>query len=60
MATWTWSARALELTWQGTHITDQLADLVTQIAVINAFNRRNVITQQPAGDYEAGMLTKFH
>ncbi|EST30908.1 hypothetical protein M878_17380 [Streptomyces roseochromogenus subsp. oscitans DS 12.976] len=39
---------------------DQLADLVTQIAVINAFNRGNVITQQPAGDYEAGMAAKFH
>ena len=33
---------------------DQLADLVTQIAVINAFNRGNVITQQPAGGYRAG------
>jgi AhpD family alkylhydroperoxidase len=39
---------------------DQLADLVAQIAVINAFNRGNVITQQPAGDYEAGMAAKFH
>ncbi|MEV6112385.1 carboxymuconolactone decarboxylase family protein [Streptomyces sp. NPDC052109] len=39
---------------------EQLADLVTQIAVINAFNRGNVITQQPAGDYEAGMAAKFH
>ncbi|MEV5876856.1 carboxymuconolactone decarboxylase family protein [Streptomyces sp. NPDC052101] len=39
---------------------EQLADLVTQIAVINAFNRGNVITQQPAGDYEAGMVAKFH
>ncbi|MFJ4691017.1 carboxymuconolactone decarboxylase family protein [Streptomyces sp. NPDC088766] len=33
---------------------DQLADLVTQIALINAFNRGNVITQQPAGDYVVG------
>ncbi|MFD5266594.1 carboxymuconolactone decarboxylase family protein [Streptomyces sp. NPDC058335] len=33
---------------------DQLAVLVTQIALINAFNRGNVITQQPAGDYEVG------
>ncbi|MEV7615005.1 carboxymuconolactone decarboxylase family protein [Streptomyces sp. NPDC089799] len=33
---------------------DQLAALVTQIAVINAFNRGNVIVQQPAGDYEPG------
>ncbi|AOR32653.1 alkylhydroperoxidase [Streptomyces fodineus] len=39
---------------------DQLADLVIQIAVINAFNRGNVIVQQPAGDYEAGMLAKLH
>jgi AhpD family alkylhydroperoxidase len=36
---------------------DQLAALVTQIAVINAFNRGNVITQQPAGDYQVG---QFH
>ncbi|ANP49879.1 AhpD family alkylhydroperoxidase [Streptomyces griseochromogenes] len=34
----------------------QLADLVTQIAVINAFNRGNVITQQPAGEYQAGQV----
>ncbi|MCF4139416.1 carboxymuconolactone decarboxylase family protein [Streptomyces sp. Tue 6430] len=33
---------------------DQLADLVTQIALINAFNRANVITRQPAGDYVVG------
>jgi AhpD family alkylhydroperoxidase len=36
---------------------DQLAALVTQIAVINAFNRGNVITQQPAGDYRVGQLS---
>ena len=36
---------------------DQLAALVLQIAVINAFNRGNVITQQPAGDYKPG---QFH
>ncbi len=35
---------------------DQLAALVLQIAVINAFNRGNVITQQPAGDYVVGQL----
>ncbi|MFE0509618.1 carboxymuconolactone decarboxylase family protein [Streptomyces sp. NPDC058964] len=35
---------------------DQLAALVTQIAVINAFNRGNVITQQPAGHYQVGQL----
>ncbi|MFD8014484.1 carboxymuconolactone decarboxylase family protein [Streptomyces sp. NPDC058955] len=33
---------------------DQLAALVTQIALINAFNRGNVIIQQPAGGYEPG------
>ncbi|MEU6673287.1 carboxymuconolactone decarboxylase family protein [Streptomyces sp. NPDC059900] len=35
---------------------DQLAALVTQIAVINAFNRLNVINQQPAGDYKVGQF----
>ncbi|MFG3001634.1 carboxymuconolactone decarboxylase family protein [Streptomyces sp. NPDC048340] len=33
---------------------DQLADLVAQIAIINAFNRGNVMIQQPAGDYQPG------
>jgi AhpD family alkylhydroperoxidase len=33
---------------------DQLAALVAQIALINAWNRMNVITQQPAGDYQPG------
>jgi AhpD family alkylhydroperoxidase len=33
---------------------DQLAALVTLIAVMNAFNRGNVITRQPAGDYRVG------
>ena len=33
---------------------DQLGTLVCQIALINAFNRMNTITQQPAGDYEPG------
>ncbi|MFE0375040.1 carboxymuconolactone decarboxylase family protein [Streptomyces inhibens] len=33
---------------------EQLAALVCVIAVINAFNRLNVITQQPAGDYRPG------
>lgn len=33
---------------------DQLAALVCVIAVINAFNRLNVITRQPAGDYQPG------
>jgi AhpD family alkylhydroperoxidase len=31
---------------------DQLVALVVQIAVINAFNRLNVIVQRPAGDYQ--------
>jgi AhpD family alkylhydroperoxidase len=33
---------------------DQLAALVSIIAVINAYNRLNVITRQPAGDYQPG------
>ncbi|TDD40209.1 carboxymuconolactone decarboxylase family protein [Actinomadura sp. KC06] len=33
---------------------DQLAALVSEIALINAWNRMNVIVQQPAGDYEPG------
>jgi AhpD family alkylhydroperoxidase len=33
---------------------DQLAALVSLIAVINAYNRMNVITRQPAGDYQPG------
>jgi AhpD family alkylhydroperoxidase len=36
------------------HDDDQLAALVSLIALINAYNRVNVITQQPAGDYQAG------
>lgn len=35
---------------------DQLAALVSVIAVINAFNRTNVIVQQPAGDYQPGQF----
>ncbi|MQA86308.1 MAG: carboxymuconolactone decarboxylase family protein [Streptosporangiales bacterium] len=35
---------------------DQLADLVCVIAIINAFNRGNVIIQQPAGDYQPGQF----
>ncbi|WP_017572802.1 carboxymuconolactone decarboxylase family protein [Nocardiopsis halotolerans] len=35
---------------------DQLAALVAQIALINAFNRLNVITRQPGGEYVAGQL----
>ena len=33
---------------------DQLAALVGVIALINAYNRMNVIVQQPAGDYQPG------
>ncbi|MET9778535.1 carboxymuconolactone decarboxylase family protein [Streptomyces sp. NPDC006367] len=35
---------------------DQLAALVGLIAMINLYNRVNVITRQPAGDYEPGMF----
>jgi AhpD family alkylhydroperoxidase len=35
---------------------DQLAALVSTIALINAFNRVNVIVQQPAGDYQPGQF----
>jgi AhpD family alkylhydroperoxidase len=33
---------------------DQLAALVSTVAMINTWNRMNVITQQPAGDYQPG------
>jgi AhpD family alkylhydroperoxidase len=33
---------------------DQLTALVCLIALINVYNRLNVITQQPAGDYQPG------
>ena len=33
---------------------EQLAALVCLIALINAYNRLNVITRQPAGDYQPG------
>ena len=35
---------------------DQLAALVSIIALINAFNRVNVIVQQPASDYQPGQF----
>ncbi|WP_327714155.1 carboxymuconolactone decarboxylase family protein [Streptomyces sp. NBC_00490] len=35
---------------------DQLAALISLIAIINAYNRINVINQQPAGDYKPGMF----
>ncbi|MFH9423927.1 carboxymuconolactone decarboxylase family protein [Streptomyces sp. NPDC017529] len=35
---------------------EQLTALVSAIALINAFNRMNVIIQQPAGDYQVGQF----
>jgi AhpD family alkylhydroperoxidase len=35
---------------------NQLLGLVSLIALINSFNRLNVIVQQPAGDYQVGMF----
>ncbi|WP_330459007.1 carboxymuconolactone decarboxylase family protein [Streptomyces sp. NBC_00820] len=35
---------------------EQLTALVSLIALINAYNRLNVIVRQPAGDYEPGMF----
>jgi AhpD family alkylhydroperoxidase len=35
---------------------DQLAALVFTIALINTFNRVNVMVQQPAGDYQPGQF----
>jgi AhpD family alkylhydroperoxidase len=35
---------------------EELIALVSQIALINAFNRLNVITRQPAGDYQPGQF----
>lgn len=34
----------------------ELAEQGTRIAVINAYNRVNVIVQQPAGDYQPGQF----
>jgi AhpD family alkylhydroperoxidase len=34
---------------------DQLAALVSLIALMNTWNRMNVITRQPAGDYQPGL-----
>ncbi|MFL1379683.1 carboxymuconolactone decarboxylase family protein [Nocardiopsis protaetiae] len=39
------------------HFTEEeLTALVAALSIINAFNRLNVITQQPAGDYRPGMF----
>jgi alkylhydroperoxidase family enzyme len=35
---------------------DQLIALVSQIGLINAFNRLNVILKRPAGDYQPGQF----
>ncbi|NBE56776.1 carboxymuconolactone decarboxylase family protein [Streptomyces boluensis] len=35
---------------------DQLAALVALIALINAYNRANVLVRQPAGEYRPGMF----
>ncbi|MFC8081324.1 carboxymuconolactone decarboxylase family protein [Streptomyces sp. NPDC057340] len=35
---------------------EQLTALVGLIALINTYNRLNVVTRQPAGDYEPGMF----
>ena len=35
---------------------EQLAALVSLVALINAYNRMNVITRQPAGDYQPGQF----
>ena len=35
---------------------DQLAALVSIIALINAYNRLNVVVRMPAGDYRPGMF----
>src|SRR5580658_1752180 len=35
---------------------EQLVALVAVIALINAYNRMNVIVQQPAGDYQPGQF----
>jgi AhpD family alkylhydroperoxidase len=35
---------------------EQLASLVSLIALINAYNRMNVIVRQPAGDYQPGQF----
>jgi AhpD family alkylhydroperoxidase len=38
------------------HDDDQLMALVCVIAIINAYNRVNVVIQQPAGDYQPGQF----
>lgn len=38
---------------------DQIAALVSLVALINAANRMNVIVRTPAGSYEPGMFANF-
>jgi AhpD family alkylhydroperoxidase len=38
---------------------DQIAALVSLVALINAANRMNVIVRTPAGSYEPGMYAEF-
>ncbi len=38
---------------------EQLGALVAMIALINAYNRFNVITRQPAGDYQPGQFDQL-
>jgi AhpD family alkylhydroperoxidase len=38
---------------------DQIAALVSLVAMINAANRMNVIVRNPAGSYEPGMFANF-
>jgi len=38
---------------------DQLAALISLVAVINAANRMNIIARTPAGSYEPGMFADF-
>ena len=35
---------------------DQIAALVSQIVIINAFNRMNVMLGRPGGDYRVGQF----
>ncbi len=41
---------------EGARVADQIAALVSLIALVNAANRLAVIVHQPGGSYEAGMF----
>ncbi|QIS17513.1 carboxymuconolactone decarboxylase family protein [Nocardia terpenica] len=48
-----------EATWEQVrkhYDDDQIAALISQIALINAYNRLNVLAGTPAGSYEPGMF----